>query len=130
MPNRIAGPCNWPGCPRCATNRGYCAQHAKDYNRQDKQRRGSSAERGYDKHWMDLRAQYFRAAGIPKSNWHNYRLHHRPRYDPTIDPVHEHYTLTVMTESEHNSITDAEDHSASTNIHYANRQRDDEVVIG
>jgi hypothetical protein len=112
MPNRPLSACRVRTCPNRATNRGYCAKHIKDADRQDKERRGSSTERGYDAHWNALRAQYFTAAGIPKSEWRRFRLHHRPRYDPSVDPVHEHYTLTVMTESEHNRVTAAEDHDS------------------
>jgi hypothetical protein len=122
-PMRQLGACRQPGCLGRATNRGYCSKHIKDFDRRDKERRGSSAQRGYDKHWQELRAQYFTAAGIPKSEWSRYRLHHRPRYDPNVDPVHEHYELTVMSEEQHNAITAREDHDTPQRRRYTFEQR-------
>ena len=54
--------CARPGCGRIATHGAYCAKHAparrwpKAYDRE----RGSSAKRGYDQRWRDLRDQVMR----------------------------------------------------------------------
>ena len=109
MPTRPGTACLMPGCPRLAIKRGYCQEHMNAYNKMDRDTRGSAAARGYDAHWRLLRAKTLRAAGIPESEWHKYRVDHRPRYDAARDPVHEHYQLVPMLLGEHSSKTNRED---------------------
>ena len=60
MPNLLPTPCNFPGCPETHRSKtGYCKHHrktaAKQKNQADRDFRGSSRERGYDRRWDKLR---------------------------------------------------------------------------
>ena len=48
MPRSPLHPCKQQGCP-ALTEQRYCDRHRKDADALDRERRGSAAERGYDK---------------------------------------------------------------------------------
>jgi 5-methylcytosine-specific restriction endonuclease McrA len=48
-------PCHWPGCKALCDEEAYCAEH----RRQQDERRGTSAERGYDADHRRLRVLCF-----------------------------------------------------------------------
>lgn len=52
-------PCRHPGC-RQLTSDGQCDAHRKQAQREQDQRRGSAASRGYDSKWKIARAYYLR----------------------------------------------------------------------
>ncbi len=56
MPSKPLSPCATPGCPRVATNRGRCAAHSRQHERE----RGTAAQRGYDARWRRARDEYLR----------------------------------------------------------------------
>ncbi len=60
MPQKLKTPCNQRSCRRAARGR-YCEEHAHlvSYRPAD-QRRGTSAQRGYDSAWRRLRQWYVR----------------------------------------------------------------------
>ena len=51
-------PCRYPGCPALLTTPGYCDKHLRATRRQQDERRGSPASRGYDGRWRKARALY------------------------------------------------------------------------
>lgn len=54
-------PCRVPGCPALVKGGGYCDTHAaRAPNRMADLHRGSAASRGYDAHWVRIRAQFLR----------------------------------------------------------------------
>lgn len=56
MPRRPARPCAHRGCPELVRGRArYCDEHQQQHQRAYDQRRGSSAQRGYDYRWQRLR---------------------------------------------------------------------------
>ena len=66
MPQRAARPCSHPGCPALVRgrNRRFCDEHqSEEWKRQDA-RRGSSAERGYDARWREVRDAYLQSHPI------------------------------------------------------------------
>ena len=48
MPRRPLHPCKQHGCPALTESR-HCARHRKQADAADRERRGSAAQRGYDK---------------------------------------------------------------------------------
>ena len=54
MPVKPQSPCLAPGCPNAASQRGRCAEHARQYDR----RRGTPTERGYGAAWRKRRAAF------------------------------------------------------------------------
>ncbi len=62
MPRRPGRPCNAPGCPVIVTGPvSYCEEHQRlSPRRQYDQRRGTSAQRGYDGRWQKIRLWYLR----------------------------------------------------------------------
>ena len=54
MPNKIAHPCNHPGCPALTTER-FCPAHAKQVQQRYDKERGTATERGYDSTWAKVR---------------------------------------------------------------------------
>jgi 5-methylcytosine-specific restriction protein A len=55
MPQRLKTLCRYPGCRRPTRNR-YCNEHLAWAHRRTDVRRGTSAERGYDKAWSKVAA--------------------------------------------------------------------------
>lgn len=55
MPLRAKRPCRHPGCTRLTGGEPYCAVHAPAHAKEYEDRRGSSAQRGYDYRWQRLR---------------------------------------------------------------------------
>lgn len=56
MPSAAPRPCRRGGCPQLVTTRdGMCDEHRADRRRQDDQRRGSAASRGYGRKWQEAR---------------------------------------------------------------------------
>jgi len=53
VPLRLKTRCRYPGCSEIVRGR-FCDQHAQTYARRSDQRRGNSAERGYDVRWSRL----------------------------------------------------------------------------
>ena len=51
-------PCRYPGCPALLSTPGYCNKHLRVTRRQQDERRGSPASRGYDSRWRKARALY------------------------------------------------------------------------
>jgi 5-methylcytosine-specific restriction protein A len=72
MPFAPLRPCSHPGCPRLVSS-GRC----RDHQRQENERRGSSASRGYGARWRKLRAWHLlhnpvcRQCGQPASEVHH-----------------------------------------------------------
>ena len=60
MARRAARPCAHPGCPALVHDPGqrYCKEHLRAYRQQQDARSGSSAERGYDRNWREVRNRY------------------------------------------------------------------------
>ena len=52
--NKPLHPCNQPGCHETTRER-YCERHKKTYHKRIDDRRGTPAERGYDKEWRKVR---------------------------------------------------------------------------
>ena len=50
-------PCSEPGCPTLV-EKGRCATHRQQAERQDRQRRGSAAKRGYGLKWQAYTKAY------------------------------------------------------------------------
>jgi 5-methylcytosine-specific restriction enzyme A len=59
MPNKAARPCAHRGCSGLTRQGKYCADHQADAKAHDISR-GSSAHRGYDHRWRQLRARVMR----------------------------------------------------------------------
>ena len=51
-------PCRYPGCPAVLSTPGYCDKHLRVTRRQQDERRGSPASRGYDSRWRKARALF------------------------------------------------------------------------
>ena len=65
-PRRAARPCAHPGCPNLVRdrNRRFCDEHqSEEWKRQDAHR-GTSAERGYDAQWREIRDRYMQSHPI------------------------------------------------------------------
>lgn len=56
MPDAPARPCLYPSCGEYAVRNGFCEEHAS----QPANRRGKTAERGYDAAWKRFRAWFLR----------------------------------------------------------------------
>lgn len=56
MPSRILPACTTPGCPSRSIDKGKCKAHLGVMYQQQDERRGSSADRGYDHAWRRFRA--------------------------------------------------------------------------
>lgn len=54
MPRLLKTRCRHPGCPELVRGQRYCDQHRGEAFRQQDQRRGTPAERGYDHHWQRI----------------------------------------------------------------------------
>ena len=56
MPRRAAHACAYPGCPALVHDPGerYCHAHRQQMRRQQDERRGTAAERGYDARWREI----------------------------------------------------------------------------
>lgn len=107
MPWRQTRGCRHSLCPARAVRDGFCERHARDHDRQYRQERGTFAQRGYgaDSGWPQIRARVLTEAGIPRELWSDYIIHHEPKFNPDVDPNHEHYTLRPVTRGEHNKLT-------------------------
>ncbi len=57
MPKAAPKPCSHPGC-RALVHERYCDAHQKAFRKRQDERRGSSAERGYDTTWRRLRLSF------------------------------------------------------------------------
>lgn len=102
LPRKPARPCNYPNCSRL-THSSYCSLHAK--TQRPKDTRSSSAARGYGNRWRKIRERVLAAHGIPRSQWPQYDVDHRPPYNPEVEPDHNRYQLTPMLRSEHSRKT-------------------------
>ena len=61
MPTRPLGPCKVRTCRGRATERGYCATHAREHPApRQPDTRPSSTQRGYDVKWRRIRAMFLR----------------------------------------------------------------------
>lgn len=58
MPLAAFRPCNAPGCPELIRGQPYCSKHTAQRHAEDRQRRGSSSERGYGSRWQKYRKAY------------------------------------------------------------------------
>lgn len=56
MPQRLATPCRYPGCPELSHER-FCAEHTRLTQRAYDAARGSTHERGYDAAWRRRRKE-------------------------------------------------------------------------
>jgi 5-methylcytosine-specific restriction enzyme A len=55
-------PCASPGCGKLiASSQRWCEKHARARQAEDRQRRGSARERGYDSRWSKLSRDFRRA---------------------------------------------------------------------
>jgi 5-methylcytosine-specific restriction enzyme A len=59
MPSLPKRPCNSPGCRALCDAGAYCLEHKRKTQRQHDERRGTSAERGYDADHRRLRVHCF-----------------------------------------------------------------------
>lgn len=57
MPHRVGRPCAAPGCPAVVRAGAYCPEHrrVRPGTRRSDSRRLSPSQRGYDRHWQQLR---------------------------------------------------------------------------
>lgn len=60
MPTAALRPCASPGCPELVA-RGRCSKHQQAHQVADRQRRGSSASRGYGSRWQRARVVFLAA---------------------------------------------------------------------
>lgn len=58
MPSRPKSPCRYPNCRELLEAPGYCNTHVSLMRKQSDEKRGSSAERGYDSRWRKAREGY------------------------------------------------------------------------
>ncbi len=56
----IAKPCAEPGCAALVYDGRHCQEHKREVAKAYDDRRGSSAQRGYDSKWKKARAQFLR----------------------------------------------------------------------
>lgn len=52
--------CRAPGCGKLIDAPGHCDRHKKQVRKEQDQRRGTAAERGYDSRWAKARVFYLR----------------------------------------------------------------------
>jgi len=56
MPHKPLPPCAYPGCPALAEEGGrYCTAHKAQADKAERDRRGTSTQRGYGSRWQRLR---------------------------------------------------------------------------
>lgn len=60
MPTRPKSICRAPSCGLLIAAPGYCDKHKKAVRKQEDERRGTAAERGYDSKWAKARGFYLR----------------------------------------------------------------------
>lgn len=60
MPSRPKSICRAPACGKLIESPGYCDKHKKAVRKQEDERRGTAAERGYDSKWAKARGFYLR----------------------------------------------------------------------
>lgn len=60
MPARPKSICRAPACGKTLVEPGYCEKHKKAVRKEQDERRGTAAERGYDSRWAKARAGYLR----------------------------------------------------------------------
>lgn len=58
MPKRPLRPCRYPGCPELIEGGGYCDKHKRQERKRHDDNRPGARQRGYDKRWEKVRAQY------------------------------------------------------------------------
>ena len=61
MPHRSLRPCGIRGCPGLTREGRYCASHAASEQQRYESKRGTAAQRGYDRTWRKVRAAYLAA---------------------------------------------------------------------
>lgn len=76
---------------------------SRTHNRRN--RRFSPSRRGYGNEWRRIRAEVLRAHGVPRDEWPQWDVDHRPAYDPAVEPDHLKYTLVPMRHAEHSKKT-------------------------
>lgn len=64
MPVSPKRPCRHPGCRALVSGSAYCDLHRKQTERQYDDRRGSSAERGYNHRWRKARETFLRRSPL------------------------------------------------------------------
>jgi 5-methylcytosine-specific restriction protein A len=60
VPSRPKSICRAPACGKLIDAPGYCDKHKKQVRKQEDERRGTAAERGYDSKWAKARVFYLR----------------------------------------------------------------------
>jgi hypothetical protein len=109
MPYKPAAPCAYAGCLNTTTNKNrYCDKHQDQYRphrMRGDDNRPNASQRGYGSEWRRIRARVLREYGIPQAEWRLYEVHHRPEYNPAIEPDHRCYELIPMLKAEHSRIT-------------------------
>lgn len=60
MPKRPKSICRSPGCGKLIDAPGYCEKHQRIARKEQDERRGTAAERGYDSRWAKARLYYLR----------------------------------------------------------------------
>jgi 5-methylcytosine-specific restriction protein A len=60
MPARPKSICRAPGCGKVIDAPGHCDTHKKAVRKEQDERRGTAAERGYDNKWQKARVYYLR----------------------------------------------------------------------
>jgi 5-methylcytosine-specific restriction protein A len=60
MPARMKSVCRAPACGKLLDTPGFCDKHKKAARKEQDDRRGTAAERGYDSRWTKARAYYLR----------------------------------------------------------------------
>ncbi|MDR1903067.1 MAG: hypothetical protein LBQ88_12405 [Treponema sp.] len=112
MPYKPPRPCRYAGCTKTTHSpTGYCDSHIHLYKPFEyphgKDNRPSSAQRGYGSQWKAIREMVLRQHGIPRADWPLYDVHHKPAYNPAIEPDHLRYTLTPLLHADHTKVTNA-----------------------
>jgi len=90
MPWAARRPCGHPGCGAYAVREGRCEEHRQDLL----DRRGKTAERGYDAIWRHFRAWFLRrhpvcvGAGTPAGDWLPFEMERRRACGRAATEVH------------------------------------------
>lgn len=85
----------------------YSSMNCPDCPKKD--RRPSSAKRGYGASWRALREKVLTDHGIARADWFRYDVDHNPPYDPKVEPDHRKYRLVPRLHADHSSKTATKD---------------------
>lgn len=100
MPFSAPRPCAAPGCPELVRGGSRCEAHDKQHQAADRERRGSSHERGYDSRWQRARLLFLAANPLCRPC----SMKHPPQLSPAtvVDHVIDHKGDKVLFWDERN----------------------------